>query len=346
MVPPSARANRLPSAFLAIVALVGAVAGVIFVLGLVNSSGAGPSGSLDPSSPLGTTITGVASPTGPPSGGASLSPDPTPLSTSSGETPPPSVDPSASPTAGPDATPRATPNPSQFPPGGSKAAYVTHGKRNQKWIALTFDADMYPWMYAQRKSIPEFDPRIIKLLKDTQTPATVFLNGLYVKAYPDLTKELARMPNIELANHSWDHAGWVSCTNTTPIQRPMTKTTEVTKVEDIVKQVTGVKVRYFRYPGGCYGGGDLDIVKSLGERPIGWDCYFGDSLNWTASQQIASVKNSCQNGSIVITHLNGPPYHRNVYEALKVLIPWWKDHGWRVVNIGTMLDAPTPKPTP
>jgi peptidoglycan/xylan/chitin deacetylase (PgdA/CDA1 family) len=344
MVPSSAPANRLPSAFLAVIAIVGIAAGVIFVLGLANSFGAQPAGSPDPSSAPGTTITGLASPTAAPTAAVSQPPGPTPLATSSGETRPPSADPGTSPTPTPDATPPASPTPSPTLQGGSKAAYVTHGKRNQKWIALTFDAEMYRWMYAERKNVREFDPRIIKLLKDTRTPATIFLNGLYVKVYPELVKQLAKMPDIELANHTWDHAGWVRCTNTTPIQGPMTKTTEVTKVEDIVKQVTGVKVRYFRYPGGCYGGGDLETVKALGERPIGWDCYFGDSLNWTASQQIASVKDGCQNGSIVITHLNGPPYHSGVYEALKVLIPWWKDHGWRVVNIGTMLDAPTPRP--
>jgi peptidoglycan-N-acetylglucosamine deacetylase len=330
--------HRLPSAVLLVVGIVGAVAGAIFVLGLVDSFGAQRAGALDPSFAAPTIITGAASPSAGRSPGVSLPSDATPDATDPDPTTPASLDPDASPAPTTPATARPTHR------GGSRLAYVTHGKRNQKWIALTFDADMYPWMYVKRKSVPEFDPRIIKLLKDTQTPATIFLNGLYVKAYPALVKELARQPNIELANHSWDHAGWVNCTNTTPIPRPLTKTTEVTKVEEIINQVTGIKVRYFRYPGGCYGGADLDLVKSLGERPIGWDCYFGDSLNWSARQQIASVKSNCQPGSIVITHLNGAPYHSGVYEALKVLIPWWKANGWEVVNIGTMLDAPTQRP--
>jgi peptidoglycan/xylan/chitin deacetylase (PgdA/CDA1 family) len=339
MVPYRAPAHRLPSIVLLLVGVVGIVSGAIFVVGVMDSFGAQPAGLPSPS-PAGTAITGVASPTDQPTPGPSLPPGATPATTSDGASSSPSLAPGASPIPTP--VPSATPSPTHR--GGSSMAYVTHGKRNQKWIALTFDADMYPWMYVQRGSVPEFDPRIIKLLKDTQTPATIFLNGLYVKAYPDLVRQLAKQPNIELANHSWDHAGWVTCTNTTPIRRPMTKTTEVTMVQDIVKQVTGVRVRYFRYPGGCYGGGDLDLVKSLGERPIGWDCYFGDSLGWTASRQIASVESNCQQGSIVITHLNGPPYHSGVYEALKVLLPWWKAHGWRVVNIGTMLDAPTQRP--
>ena len=101
----------------------------------------------------------------------------------------------------------------------------------------------------------------------------------------------------------------------------MTKTTEVTKVEDIVKKVTGIKVRYFRYPGGCYGGSDLNSVKALGERPIGWDCYFGDSLNWTASQQVANVKDSCQQRLDRDHAPQRAAVPRGVYKALKVLHP-------------------------
>lgn len=340
MVPFPAPAHRLPAFVLLLVGAVGLVAAAIFVLGMVDSLGSQPGGASASASPAGTGLTAVTSPTAARSPGPSLAPGATPGVTGAVSTADPSSGPDASPAASPSVKPSASPRPR----GGSTAAYVTHGKRNQKWIALTFDADMYPFMYAKRASVPEFDPRIIRLLKQTHTPATIFLNGLYVKAYPDLVRDLARQPNIELANHTWDHAGWVRCTNTTPIPAPLTRTTEVTKVANLVRQVAGVKVRYFRFPGGCYGGGDLDLVKSLGERPIGWDCYFGDSLNWTASQQIASVQSGCRPGSIVITHLNGPPYHSGVYEALKVLLPWWKSHGWEVVNIGTMLNAPTARP--
>jgi peptidoglycan/xylan/chitin deacetylase (PgdA/CDA1 family) len=340
MLPSSAPAHRLPASVLVLVGIVGVVAAAIFVLGMADSFGSQPSGSPGLASPAGTILTGATSPSAAATPGPSLPLGPTPGTSGADATAEPTIGPDASPVPSPAVKPFASPRPR----GGSRLAYVTHGKRNQKWIALTFDADMYPWMFAQRAAVPEFDPRIIRLLKQTNTPATIFLNGLYVKAYPALVRDLAKQPNIELANHSWDHAGWVRCTNTTPVARPLTKTTEVTKVADLVKQVTGVKVRYFRFPGGCFGGGDLDLVKSLGERPIGWDCYFGDSLNWTARQQIASVQSGCRPGSIVITHLNGPPYHDGVYEALKVLLPWWKSHGWEVVNIGTMLDAPTQRP--
>jgi peptidoglycan/xylan/chitin deacetylase (PgdA/CDA1 family)/murein DD-endopeptidase MepM/ murein hydrolase activator NlpD len=225
------------------------------------------------------------------------------------------------------------------------AQYITHGNRNRKWIALTFDADMYPFMYRTRDSYHEYDMRLVRLLKNQDVPATMFLNGLYVKAYPQLVQELlAEDPKLELANHTWDHAGWTSCGNTDPIQPPMTKRKEVTKTSAIIDNVTGVDDLYFRYPGGCYGPGDNQLVKSLGVTPIGWDCYFGDALGWSAERQIANVKNTCRKGSIVITHFNNTRYHPGVYKALKALLPWWKEHGWKVVSVGTMLGRPTPPP--
>ncbi|HEU4572784.1 MAG TPA: polysaccharide deacetylase family protein [Candidatus Limnocylindrales bacterium] len=215
---------------------------------------------------------------------------------------------------------------------------ISHGSRTRRRIALTFDADMYPWMYAERGRVSLVDPRIVTLLEQTGTPATVFLNGLFVRAYPSLVRRLAADPRIELANHSWDHAGWTaSCPNTTGIAPPMTRRTEVTRTASIIEATTGVAPRFFRFPGFCRTPAQVALVRSLGEVSISSDCYFGDTLLWSTARQVASVQRGCRPGSIVVTHLNGAPYHPNVYEALRVLIPWWKAHGWTVVNVGMML---------
>ncbi len=250
-------------------------------------------------------------------------------------------------TSEPSSSPPKSPGPTQSPRpktgSNSLPAYVSHGPRTRKWIALTFDADMYPWMYAERDRVSMVDLRIVDLLEATHTPATIFLNGLFVRAYSALTKRLASNPNIELANHSWDHAGWISdCRNTTPIRPPMTRRTEVTTTEAIIDRVTGVKVQFFRFPGFCSTSSDVALVRSLGETSIGSDCFFGDAFGWSARRQVASVEGGCIRGSIVVTHLNGPPFHPYVYEALKTLIPWWKARGWKVVTVGQLLGHPTP----
>ena len=245
--------------------------------------------------------------------------------------------PSLPPSPSPDPTPRAA-RERPLPAG-----YIYRGPSTHKWIALTLDEDVRPGMYAVRNKTRWYDPRIIDLLERTGTPATIFLNGLFAKAYPKVLRRLAANPNIELANHSWDHQGWTAtCGPNDPlIAAPMTKRKEVTATARIVKRLTGIKLRYFRFPNGCHTTADVRLVRSLGEASIGWSCYFGDGLGFSTSRQVRNVQQTCRPGMIVVTHLDGPPYHDGVYEALKQLIPWWKKHGWRVVTVGTLLGAPT-----
>jgi len=193
-------------------------------------------------------------------------------------------------------------------------------------------------MYAQRNRVSLVDLRIVDLLERTRTPATVFVNGLFAKAYPALIQRLARDPWIELANHSWDHAGWTpSCPAMIPISAPMTRRLEVTMTAQIVARLTGIHLTYFRFPAFCGTSADVAFVHALGETVIGSTCFFGDSRHWSAALQVASVERGCGWGSIVVAHLNGPPYGPNTHEALATLIPWWRAHSWRVVTVGTLL---------
>ena len=251
--------------------------------------------------------------------------------------------------AGGVASPRLLPSPSPSPHRTPRPAkvrslpkgYTYRGPTTHKWIVLTFDEDVRPGMYATRNKTRWYDPRIIDLLERTGTPATIFLNGLFAKAYPQVLRRLAANPNLELANHSWDHQGWTAtCGPNDPlIKPPMTKRKEVTATARIVKRLTGVTLRYFRFPNGCHTNADVRLVRSLGEASIGWSCAFGDGLGYSSARQVRNVQQTCGRGMIVVTHLDGPPYHDGVYEALKQLIPWWKQHGWRVVNVSTMLAA-------
>ncbi len=271
-----------------------------------------------------------ASPTG--SSGSSIAPSGSPTAVSSAPT-----------DGGPQesATPKPTKGPKPLP------AYVTHGKRNgdPKVIALTMDADMYPFMYATKDSYKEYDPRVLQLLLDNKVHATIFANGLYVKAYPDIVKQLANSPGIEIANHSWDHGYWPGCQSQDPAAPPIFDAKgEITRAANIIDDTVGYKPDWFRFGGFCYGdASNLDLVKSLGEWPVGEDCFFGDSSGWSTAQQIASVQNTCTNGSIVVTHFDNTKYHPNVYEALKALIPWWKKNGWEVVNVTELMGQSPPE---
>ena len=90
---------------------------------------------------------------------------------------------------------------------------VAHGRAGGHRIALTFDSNMTDaccagWTTA--RSTRTRTPRIIDELEARHVPATFFLSGKWVEAYPELTRRLAADPSFELASHSWAHRGFPS----------------------------------------------------------------------------------------------------------------------------------------
>src|SRR5439155_1423479 len=73
-------------------------------------------------------------------------------------------------------------------------------------IALTFDAE-----HPDRPHCPPgVIDQIIAALGNAQVPATFFLQGRWVEAYPHVTEEIGRGPH-RLGNHSYYHARLRPC---------------------------------------------------------------------------------------------------------------------------------------
>ena len=80
---------------------------------------------------------------------------------------------------------------------GSSLAYptVTHGPRDRKRVALTFDDG----------PDPEVTPLVLDALAKYDTRATFFVIGSALAAHPKLARDLAAAGH-ELGNHSWRHS--------------------------------------------------------------------------------------------------------------------------------------------
>jgi hypothetical protein len=98
---------------------------------------------------------------------------------------------------------------------------IFHGDRTKKMVALTFDADMTEGMVEMLKSgsVQSFyDGRLIQSLRESQTPATLFLAGKWTEVYPDETRNLASDPLFELGSHSYAHKSFTNyCYSLEPI---------------------------------------------------------------------------------------------------------------------------------
>jgi peptidoglycan/xylan/chitin deacetylase (PgdA/CDA1 family) len=218
---------------------------------------------------------------------------------------------------------------------------VTHGARSHRWIALTFDADMTPLMLEalhSRKVRRWYDPAILAELRSTNTPATVFLTGLWTRTYPALARSLARDPLFELENHSWDHAGWKQpCFGLGIVKSDAAKTAEVTRTAAIVERTTGVTPRYFRYPGGCHSAADDRLVAAAGETPVTWDDVSGDAFNPDTPAIVRQTIAGAKPGGVIVMHLIGAPNAPATAAALRDVIPALKGRGFRFVKLERVL---------
>ncbi len=235
----------------------------------------------------------------------------------------------------------APPQGTQTNGDGEQAGIITHGSRDTKKIALTFDADMNPHMKelnARGVVSSWYNAELIKTLTKTQTKATLFMSGMWIQMYPTVTQELAANPLFELSNHSYSHPSFDGhCYGLTQLPDHLDEQ-EIQKTQQLLREVAHVDNSYFRFPGGCYSQTDLEAVSSLGMRTVHWDVVGGDGFTTDAEHIVHNVLTRTQNGSIIVLHMHGGPNAPKTAEAVAKIIPELKNRGYVFVKVSELLD--------
>jgi len=223
----------------------------------------------------------------------------------------------------------------------ASATPIDHGPRTSKRVALTFDADMTQGMLGRLRAGRVkgwYDARIVRLLRATRTPSTIFLTGLWTQTYPGVVRSLAADPLFELENHSIDHDGFERpCFGLPTVPAPARKRTEITGAARTIAAATGRRPRYFRYPGGCHNAADDQLVAAQGETPVLWDVVSGDPFQPNPKPIVSAVLGGVHPGSIVVMHIVGAPNTPATYDALTTIIPALKARGYRFVTLEDLL---------
>ena len=201
---------------------------------------------------------------------------------------------------------------------------ITNGNRSTKLIALTFDA-------CQRATeTTDYDTEIVRILNETNTPATFFLGGLWMRDHTEATLELASNPLFELGNHSWSHLDFEKLT-------PEEITEEIQKTQKQMYDLLGYQTNLFRFPFGTYTESALVTIKNNGLYSIQWDVVSGDpDPNIYAPAMIDWVLYQVQPGSIIIMHVNGRGWH--TAEALPAIIETLRSQGYKFVTVSDLLE--------
>lgn len=227
---------------------------------------------------------------------------------------------------------------SQFLPIYDKV--IRHGSRNQPKIALTFDADMTPFMQKELQTgkVKSFyEEKIIDILEEQKIPATLFLTGLWAIEYQEVAKKLAQNPLFEIGNHSYSHPAFDRPCFNLPSIPQANKDREFSLSQATLKEIIGYEPKLFRFPGGCYQKSDLELAKKYGLTVIGWDVDSRDAFNSNGKIIMENVKKETKPGSILVFHLHDGKNAPKTAETLPFVIAYLKEKGFIFVKVGELL---------
>ena len=183
-------------------------------------------------------------------------------------------------------------------------------------VALTFDDG--PSAYTGR---------FLELLTRYAVPATFFVVGTQVEAFPSLVAQELEAGMV-VANHSYDHP-WRSPFAELPGRRIRW---EIGRGQDVLERL-GVHSVLFRPPGGTVSRFVLRTASAHGLRVVLWSV---DARDWvagtTADQIVRRVLGAVEAGSIVVMH-DGGGNREATLEALPRIITGIRARGLRLVAL-------------
>lgn len=198
---------------------------------------------------------------------------------------------------------------------------------DEKVIVLTLDA----CGSAKGKGV---DTALMEFLAREQIPATLFINGRWIDANPDLFRQLAANPLFEIANHGIWHKP-ASITGRSIYGIAGTKNIgEV--VEEIelnarkIEAISGVRPKLYRSGTAYYDEIAVQISRDLGHEVAGFSLLGDAGATWSADQVKAALLKAIP-GDIALLHMNHP--EAGTGAGIMAAVPELKKRGFKFVRM-------------
>lgn len=192
---------------------------------------------------------------------------------------------------------------------------VTDSSVEQPSVALTFDDG----------PTSEYTPEVLDILAENDVKATFCMIGDQARANPDVVQRVVAAGN-RLCDHTMTHDSTIGAgAEDTMNQQLVRSRTSLSTVVD-----PAVTIDYFRAPEGRWSPLLDQTSARTGMRPLGWSV---DPLDWSrpgAPTIVSTVKQGLHPGAVILFHDGGGPREQTV-EAVRELVPWLKDQGYRFV---------------
>ncbi|MDA0637687.1 polysaccharide deacetylase family protein [Nonomuraea sp. MCN248] len=174
--------------------------------------------------------------------------------------------------------------------------------------------------------------RLLTMLREHGARATFFVVGQMAQA-PGGAARLRRIvaEGHELGNHSWSHAELPT------LPRPLIAR-ELQRTGDLVRALTGVRMRLMRPP---YGSTDDRVAAESRERGLAQILWSVDTYDWRdrVSSVVARRASRARPGAVVLLH----DIHRTTVDAVPRILDTLTRKGFRMVTVSELYRTP-PRP--
>lgn len=196
-----------------------------------------------------------------------------------------------------------------------------------KVIALTLDA----CGSAKGNGV---DLRLIGFLTTRRIPATLFINGRWIDANPELFRHLAANPLFEIANHGIRHKpASVTGRSVYGISGTRNVSELVDEIElnaRKIEAITGVRPKLYRSGTAYYDEIAVQISQSLGHEVAGFSLLGDAGATWSAAKVKAALLKAVP-GDIALLHMNHP--EAGTGEGIMAAVPELQQRGFRFVRM-------------
>lgn len=158
-------------------------------------------------------------------------------------------------------------------PGSQLFGRTLIAPRRPREIALTYDDGPNP----------NWTPRLLDVLAEHKVHATFFMLGKFVKAEYELARRVAGAGHL-IGNHTWNHPKLSRSSDAQVLE-------ELTRTNDILAQITGKPVRFFRPPFGARRPYVLKLARQLGLVPVTWNAMTSDWSETSADKIATNLMN-------------------------------------------------------
>lgn len=162
---------------------------------------------------------------------------------------------------------------------------LTHGPANERVVALTYDDGPNP----------PYTGRILDVLEQEHVPATFFVVGRAVQAYPTVVAREVHDGDA-IGNHTWDHRHLIVMTRS-QVRASLQRT------DAAVYAASRVHTHLMRPPFGARDWFVMQVTHKLGYTVVMWSVPLARDWEYPPPQVIAQrILSHVSDGSIIVLH--------------------------------------------